>query len=391
MKCNHSYLRNRGGYKHSTRRRAVSVVVVAVSIPVLLGFAALTVDVAVLYNTRADLQRCADACAMAAAAGYSEATGDISERLVAGRQAAHNYAEENSIIGGSISLASNSDIVYGNAEFNEAGTAITFTPTEDNPNAVRILARRTSDSGNGAVNLLFSRIFGMHATDVSAQATAGLNPPLTADLVPTSLRTPGFGPVDPDIVDQNPGKEGPSEPANGEYFEIGEEVTVFLFGKGPRPPVHLVLDLEESNGNSDIQKILGGTEPPIPITIGQEMPIVNNGSGNGVFGQKLADRLEDFDDANDIIVIPIITTLPESRNGDGQLTGDIKIVDFATVRLTEIREEEVPDPKKEGKTMTIEVLYGEIVQGGRGYGNGLGTTSGMFTDDSVAGQVMLLE
>jgi len=366
-------------------------VIVAVTVPVLLGFAALTVDVAVLYNTRADLQRCADASAMAAAAGYAEESGDIAQRLFAGREAAQRYAEENAIIGGSITLASENDIVYGVATFNEAGTAIDFTPTEVDPNAVRVFARRTSDSSNGAVDLLFSRLFGMHATDVSAQATAGLNAPLTADLVPTSLRTPGFGPVDPDIVDQNPGKEGPSEPSDGDKFGIGEEVTVYLFGKGPRPPVHLVLDLEESSGNSDIHKILSGSQDPIPLNIGDELPVVNNGSGNGVFGQKLADRLEDYDDANDVIVVPIIDTLPDSRNGNGQLTGNVKIVDFATVRLTEIREEEVPDPKKDNKTITIEVLYGEIIRGGRGYGNGLGTTSGTFTDGSVVGQVMLLE
>ena len=38
---------------------------------VLLGFGALTIDVGVMYNVRADLQRSADAAALAGAAAYT--------------------------------------------------------------------------------------------------------------------------------------------------------------------------------------------------------------------------------------------------------------------------------------------------------------------------------
>ena len=54
------------GFQSEThRKRAIAVVVVVVLLPVLLGFAALTVDVGMIYNVRADLQRAADAGAMA--------------------------------------------------------------------------------------------------------------------------------------------------------------------------------------------------------------------------------------------------------------------------------------------------------------------------------------
>ena len=52
----------------SGRARAVVAVQVMVLLVVMLGFAALTVDVGMMYNTRADLQRAADASAMAGAA-----------------------------------------------------------------------------------------------------------------------------------------------------------------------------------------------------------------------------------------------------------------------------------------------------------------------------------
>ena len=56
-----------GVQSESPRKRAMAVVVVAVFLPVLLGFAALTVDLGYLYNVRADLQCAADASAMAVA------------------------------------------------------------------------------------------------------------------------------------------------------------------------------------------------------------------------------------------------------------------------------------------------------------------------------------
>ena len=53
------------------RRRAVVAVQVGIVLIVLLGFAALTVDVGTLYNTRNDLQRTADAAALAGASMYT--------------------------------------------------------------------------------------------------------------------------------------------------------------------------------------------------------------------------------------------------------------------------------------------------------------------------------
>ncbi len=52
---------------HPYRHRAATIILVAVTVPVLLSFAALTVDVGQIYNARAELQNAADAAAMAAA------------------------------------------------------------------------------------------------------------------------------------------------------------------------------------------------------------------------------------------------------------------------------------------------------------------------------------
>ena len=69
--------------------------------------------------------------------------------------------------------------------------------------------------------------------------------------------------------------------------------------------------------------------------------------------------------ANDTIIVPILATLPGSRNADGQLVGDLEVVDFAAVRLDAVIEVDIPDPNKPDdptKTITIRLLVGTIVE-----------------------------
>ncbi len=56
------------------KRRAVTAALVLLMIPVLIGFAALTIDIGAMYNTRADLQRTADAAALAGVAALTSDT-----------------------------------------------------------------------------------------------------------------------------------------------------------------------------------------------------------------------------------------------------------------------------------------------------------------------------
>ena len=53
------------------KRRGITMVFVVILIPVLLGAAALTVDVGLLVNTKTDLQIAADAAALAGVAALS--------------------------------------------------------------------------------------------------------------------------------------------------------------------------------------------------------------------------------------------------------------------------------------------------------------------------------
>jgi len=80
------------------RRRAVVAVQVALALPVLTGFAAMTIDVGTMYNARNDLQRTADAAAMAAM-GAIAFTDSGNDPFPAATAAALAFAAENEVGG----------------------------------------------------------------------------------------------------------------------------------------------------------------------------------------------------------------------------------------------------------------------------------------------------
>lgn len=166
----------------TTRRRGNVAVVTAVSIPLLLGFVALAVDVGLLYNTRAELQRSADAAAMAAAwelldrdrlAGAPNAT----EEMEAARQAAQVYAGLNKVLQESPTIDPNSanamggDVVIGylNDPTDRSESISTTSPNGFNTVYVRV---RRDAGANGAVPLFFANIFGFSSASLGADAAA---------------------------------------------------------------------------------------------------------------------------------------------------------------------------------------------------------------------------
>lgn len=160
--------------RQNNRRRGVVAAQVAVLLVVLMGFAALTIDIGVIYNTRQDLQRTADAAALAAAEKLSDySNGNPLPGAIA---AAKAMVESNHVYGGSVTLDEDVDVVFGRATLNNATGKYDFTPTETMPDAVRVTVRKTGDSVNGAVNLLFARVFGLYESNVSASATAMMVP-----------------------------------------------------------------------------------------------------------------------------------------------------------------------------------------------------------------------
>ncbi|MBN1512428.1 MAG: hypothetical protein JXB13_10470, partial [Phycisphaerae bacterium] len=163
----------RGILTRRRRSRGAVAVQVALMMAVLLGFAALAFDVGAMYNTKADLQRTADAAALAAAGMLSQfEAGDPMELA---RAAAEEYTAKNAAFGKTLTLAP-SDVEFGRAVLDPVSGSYVFSPTQTLPDAVRIRVRMTADSPNGPMPLYFARIFGKEATEVWAEAVAVMVP-----------------------------------------------------------------------------------------------------------------------------------------------------------------------------------------------------------------------
>jgi hypothetical protein len=188
-----------------------ALVLLGLTIVVLLGFAALAVDIGYLYAARNELQNAADAAALAgarelgkiysAADMYVKGTasgGDTYKVFVAAKDVAgKNVAASESVTlgvhpfkkdgdgnflideNGNKVLDTNNvspdgaDVVLGEWQWSAAsGTDKLKTAGVDQPDAVRVYAKRQKDVN--PVTLFFARVLGIADAGVSAVATAAL-------------------------------------------------------------------------------------------------------------------------------------------------------------------------------------------------------------------------
>lgn len=156
---------------HRERRRAAVAVQVIVIIPVLLGFAAVSVDVGVMYNARSDMQQAVDSAALAAASVFAYAP-EGQDPMAEATAAAQDFVDRNKVLGRTLTLESGTDVIYGHAYYDEAANTYNFVAGDTPPNAVRVTLRQTEDSVNGSLPLYFAGIFGKTATDLTAASVA---------------------------------------------------------------------------------------------------------------------------------------------------------------------------------------------------------------------------
>jgi hypothetical protein len=171
------------------RKRGVIAVQVAVVLAVLIGFAALTIDVGAMYNTRAELQRSADAAALAGAAAYMtdemmrvrmnpddvDALGYV---VSLANGLATNGAAWNPSLGTTTTNVFGDDILTGWIDVTSASDPIQTGCPAEQYNAVQVILRRQSSEQEGAnppIALFFARIFGRGYTETTATAVAAFD------------------------------------------------------------------------------------------------------------------------------------------------------------------------------------------------------------------------
>jgi len=152
------------------RRRAVSVPMLAVSSTTLIGVAALTIDVGSLLRAREESQIAADSAALAGAMELLDrdklsGTPDMTEEIIAARQAALNYAARNEVINAAPELDPDQDVEVGYMEdLNFPNAALAF----DDPNLFNTVMVRV----HGSVAMSFASIFGIHMSQAGAMGAA---------------------------------------------------------------------------------------------------------------------------------------------------------------------------------------------------------------------------
>ncbi len=168
----------------------ITVVLVALTMAVLIGFAALAVDIGYTLTTKNELQNVADAAALAAARQLGVIYQGMSyveqQNYVCDPQTivdvATDVAAKNQAGGMNITIEAD-NVTIGDWD----ASTLSLTQTWDQPDAVRVLARRDG-TANGPITTFFARIFGIDTVDVSARATAALTGQGTSE--PGELEVP---------------------------------------------------------------------------------------------------------------------------------------------------------------------------------------------------------
>jgi Flp pilus assembly protein TadG len=163
-------------------RRGTIIVMAAIMAIVLLAMVAFSVDLGYVLTAKEELQRTADASALAACWDYGKSLSQGQTYAVAaqtGRTTASNYASYNKVTKNPAQIDTNSansptgDVVFGYIS-DLGGSANSFqTGTTANYNAVQVRVRKDANI-NGKVPFFFARIFGMEGESLKAQATAAL-------------------------------------------------------------------------------------------------------------------------------------------------------------------------------------------------------------------------
>jgi hypothetical protein len=172
---------------------------------VLIGFAALTIDVGYMYSVRLDLQNAADAAALTAAGAYASDERYVAQTAGSGldvdvvKSLAYSRAKSlfalNPSMGTSATQIDFDDLVLGHVDIHSTDPMQTsIDPSE--LNAAYARARRDDDCANGPVELFFAQVFGYQRTNVNASAVAAFDDRVSGVrgvvLIPFTIRRKAF-------------------------------------------------------------------------------------------------------------------------------------------------------------------------------------------------------
>ena len=191
-------------------KRGQVLVLVALAIFVLLGFAALGIDVGFMYSVRHELQRCADAGALAGASAMKFSGKDCNDTTSISEFGGRTTKAEAGLR--AIDYATRDDVARSrlNTVAGDVVTAICPDPVTNNPMRVRVNVQRTAP-------LFFARVLGRPTQVIPAKAVAEAFPvsERVECVVPWGIPVPWTN-LDPAHPEYNPGDTVHWPPREGE-------------------------------------------------------------------------------------------------------------------------------------------------------------------------------
>jgi Flp pilus assembly protein TadG len=329
------------------RRRGNILAMTAILMIVLIAFVALAVDVGYLYSIRSELQRTADAAAIAAAWELIDKDSQPGTQTESGlstnaRAKAVQFASLNKVGNASPGLASDDVSVGYMADPSNPNAPMIATPTGVLPNAVFVRVQRTS-AQNGQIPLFFARAIGFDQATTQAEATAALRSGCVGFKAPHDGSTLGILPfaLDEDTWNNlsTDGTDSWSYNPSSKTVTAGcdgiKEVNLYPQGTG-MPGNRGTVDIGSSNNSTaDIKRqIVSGVSADDLSYLGGEIRFGEDGilHLNGDTGISAAVK----DDLISIIgqpkMIPIYTTVVGPGNN-----ADYSIIKFVGVRVLEIK------------------------------------------------------
>lgn len=145
------------------QRRGNYLMTMPFFLPVMIGFAAISVDVSYINMSKTQAQNVADAASHAAFVSYR-----TTNSFTVGDASAAYIVQANRVGNGTATLDS---VQYGEWDFDEANPALRFDPTSQYVNAAKATVSR---QGGNALDLFFAPILGYNTANVDADGvTAG--------------------------------------------------------------------------------------------------------------------------------------------------------------------------------------------------------------------------
>ena len=299
--------------KSRPRERGVVIIYTAFFMLLMLGFVALGIDVSKLMATRTQLQRAADAAALAGASAVNFQTGALVQATATAR------AQETAVL--------NKAFVNDPTAVQLLGGDVSFPE----PSQIKVIVRREAGAGGSMITHM-AQVLGIKSLDVSATATA--------EASPTSAPCEGLIPMAPVV---NPTEDW-FNPECGKTYNLHTDQGEGLQGN------YQLLDYPECNEGA-CGEVQGGGGAAIRcqtatgysccVELGDEFVVTQPGVKKGPFIQGMTTRwdldtdrredicYEDYVGNNQRVVrLPIVETfdLPGKKV--------IKIVAFAAFFLT---------------------------------------------------------